>query len=53
MKKPALRKQSELIQIDVNIADSFFCFIMNQTMNKNVIRAIKIHTLAALILLPN
>ena len=40
-KKPALRKKSELILIEVNIADSFVCFIMNQTI-KNVSLAKKI-----------
>ena len=42
---PALRKTLELIEIEVNRwADSFFCFIVNQSMNNN---AIKIHTLTA------
>ena len=50
--KPALHEKIELIQSEVNKRDdSFFCFIMNQTMNKNASGAITIHNLAASIFL--
>ena len=50
--KHALHEKLELIQSEVNRRDdSFFCFIMNQTMNKNASGAITIHNLAAIIVL--
>ena len=50
--KHTLHKKLELIQSAVNRrGDSFFCFIMNQPMNKNASGAITIHNLAAIIVL--
>ena len=50
--KHTLHKKFELIQSEVNRRDDgFFCFIMNQTMNKNASGAITIPNLAAIIFL--
>ena len=50
--KPAVHEKLELIQSEANRQDdSVFCFIMNQTMNKNASGAITIHNLAASIFL--
>ena len=42
--KPALHEKLELIQSEVSRRDdTFFCFIMNQTMNKNANGAITVN----------